>query len=87
MCVLGLRFTNDPLVPAERFARLSDELGDGFVAVEIDSSRGNPWAHRRSAHSVLTRELQDTPGEPTHDALGQVLDLFRARLLATDSGP
>ena len=29
-CVLGLRFTGDRLVPAERFQRLRDELGDGF---------------------------------------------------------
>lgn len=81
ICVIGLRFTGDRLVPAERFATLRQELGDGFVAVEIDSSRDNPHGIRRAAHSVLTEDLVDEPGHPTHDALNLVLDLFRTRLL------
>jgi dienelactone hydrolase len=83
LCVLGLRFTRDRLVPEQRFARLREELGDRFVAVEIDSSPGNPHGIGRSAHSVLTEELVDEPGHPTSDALGQVLDLFRTRLLTS----
>ncbi|MCB9671229.1 MAG: dienelactone hydrolase family protein [Alphaproteobacteria bacterium] len=35
VCVLGLRFTGDPLVPSARFERLRQELGDGFEAVEL----------------------------------------------------
>lgn len=81
LCVLGLRFSADWRVPAERFARLHAELGDHFVAVEIDSSKGNVHGIRSAAHSVLTEELVDEPGHPTHDALTQVLDLFRERLL------
>lgn len=81
LCVLGLRFTGDKMVPAERFATLRRELGDRFVGVEIDSSPGNPWGHRWLAHSVLTEDLVDEPGQPTHDALEQVLALFRDRLL------
>ena len=80
--VLGLRFTCDMAVPEERFARLRAELGDAFVGVEIDSSPGNPHDIRKRAHSVLTRDLVDEPGHPTRDALDQVLDLFRKRLLA-----
>ena len=80
--VLGLRFTGDRAVPAERFERLRQELGDRFVSVEIDSSKGNPYGHRGAAHSVLTEDLQDTPGTPTRDALDQVLELFRVKLLA-----
>ena len=79
--VLGLRFTGDKVVPGERFARLREELGDHFVGVEIDSSKGNPYGHRAAAHSVLTEDLQDEPGTPTRDALDQVLDLFRKKLL------
>jgi dienelactone hydrolase len=82
LTVLGLRFTGDRAVPAERFARLRAELGDRFVGVEIDSSKGNPYGHRSAAHSVLTEDLQDEPGTPTRDALDQVLDLFRKKLLA-----
>lgn len=80
-CVLGLRFSGDKLVPDERFAALRDELGDAFIGVEIDSSPGNPHGNRRLAHSVLTEDLVDEPGHPTHDALLQVLDFLRERLL------
>jgi dienelactone hydrolase len=80
VCVLGLRFSHDRIVPAERFERLREELGDGFVAVEIDSGPGSPWGIRRSAHSVLTEDLVDEPGHPTRQALDRVLDLFRTRL-------
>ncbi len=80
-CVLGLRFTGDRASPPERFAALRDLLGDGFVGVELDSSAGNPHGHRRGAHSVLTEDLDDRPGTPTRQALDQVLDLFRTRLL------
>jgi len=81
-CVLGLRFTNDRAVPAERFATLRRELGDGFVAVEIDSSPGNAHGIPSNAHAVLTEHFVDQPGHPTRDALQQVLTLFRTRLLA-----
>jgi dienelactone hydrolase len=80
--VLGLRFTGDIACPPERFEHLREELGDAFVAVEIDSSSGNPHGIRQRAHSVLTEDLVDEPGHPTRDALEQVLDLFRRRLLA-----
>lgn len=81
ICLLGLRFTGDPVVPAERFERLRQELGDAFVSVEIDSSPGNPEGHPKKAHSVLTEHLIDTPGSATRAALDQVLELFRTRLL------
>jgi dienelactone hydrolase len=81
--VLGLRFTCDGLAPGERFERLREELGDAFIGVEIDSSPGNAWDIPKNAHSVLTEHLVDEPGHPTHDALNQVLEFLRARLLTT----
>ena len=81
LCLLGLRFTHDRNVPAERFQRLRDELGDSFIAVELDSSPGNPHGHPSAAHSVLTNHLDDRPGTPTRDALDKVLALFRDKLL------
>lgn len=80
LCVLGLRFTGDRAAPAERFATLREKLGDRFIAVEIDSSPGNPFRHPRSGHSVLTEHLQDRDGTPTHDALVRVLDFLEDRL-------
>jgi dienelactone hydrolase len=81
ICVLGLRFSGDILSAADRFATLRRELGDKFVGVELDSSKGNPHGHPKVAHSVLTEHLQDRPGTPTRDALDQVLDLFKTKLL------
>lgn len=83
-CVMGLRFTGDPLSPTERFESLRRELGDAFIGVEIDSSEGNEWGIRPKAHSVLTEDLcDDVDGHPTAAALEQVLEFFRSRLLTT----
>jgi dienelactone hydrolase len=78
--VLGMRFTADPMVPAERFERLRRELGDGFEAIEIDSRPGNPHGIPRSAHSVVTKDLVDEAGHPTRAALERVLSFFEERL-------
>lgn len=78
--VLGLRFTGDRMVPHERFDRLRRELGDGFEAVEIDSSPGNPHGIASTAHSVVTTDLVDDDGHPTRAALDRVLGLFHERL-------
>jgi dienelactone hydrolase len=79
-CVLGLRFTEDPKVPALRFDLLRERLGDGFLSVEIDSSTGNLWGYARGAHSVLTEDYVDVEGSPTRRALDQVLDFLSTRL-------
>ena len=80
--VLGLRFKGDRFVPPERFQYLRDELGDGFIAVELDDDSANPAAIMKNPHSVVTEHLIDEPGQPTRAALDQVLDLFRTRLLS-----
>jgi len=79
-CVLGLRFSHDPFCFAERFETLRRELGDGFIAVELDSSPGNPYGHPKNAHSVLTDHLDDREGTPTRAALDQVLQFLTQRL-------
>ncbi|CAN7482873.1 dienelactone hydrolase family protein [Knoellia sp. LjRoot47] len=79
--VLGLRFEGDRLSPPERFAFLERVLGLGFVAVELPDASANP-AGVGPPHSTLTEHLVDEPGERTHDALEQVLELFRTRLLS-----
>ena len=78
--VLGLRFTSDKFVPGERFEFLKRELGDAFVAVELGPETAKP-GQAMPPHSVLTEHLIDEPGQPTRQALDQVLDLFRSRLL------
>jgi dienelactone hydrolase len=79
-CVMGLRFSGDPFCSAARFETLRRELGNGFIAVELDSSPGNPHGHTKNAHSVLTEHLDDRDGTPTRAALDQVLAFFADRL-------
>ena len=78
--VVGLRFKSDRFVPDERFAFLRQQLGDAFVAVELEDEDANPEAVMKP-HSVLTEHLIDEPGQPTREALDKVLDLFRTKLL------
>ena len=77
--VLGLRFTGDVFVPAERFEFLREQLGDAFIGVELDDADANPDSMIRP-HSVLTEHLIDEPGQPTRVALDQVIDFLTARL-------
>jgi dienelactone hydrolase len=80
LCALGLRFSGDPLVPAERFATLKDRLGDAFEVIELDSSKGNPGGFGRAAHSVLTLEVRETPGNPAYEARKRVVEFLKERL-------
>ncbi len=79
--VLGLRFTHDPACKTARFDTLRRELGDGFEAIEIDSSPGNPHGIAGMAHSVVTMDLVDEEGHPTRAALERVLSFFREQLV------
>jgi len=63
--VLGLRFAGDKLV-GDRFASLSELLGDAFIAVELPSSKATD-------HSVLTEQRDDT-------SVDRVLDFFVDKL-------
>jgi len=88
LCVMGLRFTGDKVSPRERFETLRAQLGENFIGVEIDSSRGNPWGYGPKSHSVLTEEYSDAEGSPTRQALDDVLAFFTSRLgVRPDSGP
>jgi len=80
VCVMGLRFSADRLSPPERFARLREELGDRFIAVEIDSGPGNPHGLSRLAHSVLAWDHVDEPEHPTRRAADTVIAFYRDRL-------
>jgi dienelactone hydrolase len=78
--VLGLRFTGDRACPVERFDRLRAEFGEGFEAIEIDSSKGNAFDIPPEAHSVLTLHLVDQDGHPTRKALDRTIEFFGERL-------
>lgn len=80
LCVMAMRFTGDPAVPAARFEHLREVFGDRLIAIEIDSSKGNPHNIPKLAHSVVTEHLVDEPGHPTKEALDQVLAFYKDRL-------
>ena len=81
VCLMALRFTRDRMVPAERFDSLRRLLKERFIAVEIDSSWGNPHGIKPWAHSVLVHDYVDAPDHPTLAARRQVMGFFRSRLL------
>ncbi len=84
LTVLGLRFTSDSFVPSARFDFLREQLGDAFVAIELDDKDANPDSPMKP-HSVVTEHLIDEEGQPTRAALDEVLNLFRKRLLSPAS--
>jgi hypothetical protein len=57
-------------------------LGDAFEIIELDSSAGNAGGFTRNAHSVLTREVRDVPGNPALAARERVVEFLRERLPA-----
>jgi dienelactone hydrolase len=80
LCVLGVRFTQDKLVPGERFAHLRERLGDAFEVIELDSSPGNTAGFAENAHSVITAEVRDRPGHPALAARDRVVNFLHERL-------
>jgi dienelactone hydrolase len=80
LCALGLRFTNDWWVPAERFRTLKDRLGEAFDVIEIESHKGNDHGFKSSAHSVVTREVRDRDGHPALEARQRVVAFLNERL-------
>lgn len=80
LCAMGLRFSEDPVVPAERFTALKTRLGDAFEVIEIDSRPGNEYGFAKTAHSVLTDEVREVDGHPAYEARKRVVEFLTARL-------
>ncbi len=85
LCVRGYRFAGDPLSRAERFETLRTAFGTAFTGTELPDSCGNPLgmiAQGKPPHSVFTGDLIDKEGEPTRQAVDEVIAFFRSRLAA-----
>jgi dienelactone hydrolase len=80
LCALGLRFSEDPLSPGERFRTLKDRLGDAFEVIEINSKKGNAHGFGKAAHSVLTLEVRERDGHPAYEARKRVVEFLTERL-------
>ena len=81
LTVLAYRFAGDLFCRAERFAAYEAALGDRFVGRVLPDSAANPDATMKNPHSVVTAHLIDREGEPTRQALDEILGFFRARLM------
>jgi hypothetical protein len=81
LTVLAYRFEGDAFCRAERFAAYEAALGDRFVGRVLPDSAANPAAPMKNPHSVVTLHLVDREGEPTRQALDEILDFFRTRLV------
>jgi dienelactone hydrolase len=82
LTVLAYRFAGDAFCRAERFAAYERALGDRFVGRVLPDSAANPDAIMKNPHSVVTAHLVDREGEPTRQALDEILGFFRQRLVA-----
>ena len=83
LTVLGYRFAGDTIAKAPRFETLDREFGDAFRGTTLPDSAGNPDGMRaegKPPHSVLTRDLIDAAGEPTREAVKEIIAFMRERL-------
>jgi len=85
LVVHGYRFEGDTLCRAARFETLGRELGDAFVGRTLPDSAANPQGPLARAgkppHCVFTGDLIDAPGEPTREAVNEIIGFFAARLI------
>ncbi len=80
LCAMGLRFSEDRTAPRERFTGLKLRLGDAFEVIELDSSPGNPDGYARSAHSVITTEVRESPANSAYVARARVVEFLKNNL-------
>jgi dienelactone hydrolase len=79
----GYRFEGDTMCRAGRFDTLQRELGDAFIGRVLPDECGNPQGMRsqgKPPHSVFTVDLVDEAGEPTRQAVDEVIAFFKERL-------
>lgn len=79
LTVLAYRFEGDPMCPAQRFAAYEEALGDRFVSRVLPDSAARQGTGM-APHSVVTLHLVDEEGEPTRQALDEIISFYRARL-------
>jgi dienelactone hydrolase len=83
LTVLAYRFKGDTFCRAERFAAYEAALGDRFVPRVLEDSCANASAPMKNPHSVVTAHLIDEDGQPTRQAVDEILDFFSQRLKDT----
>lgn len=79
LTVLAYRFSGDSLCKAERFAAYQAALGNRFCAKALPDDSARTGVGMKP-HSVVTLHLIDEAGQPTRQALDEILEFFRMRL-------
>ncbi|MDX2274136.1 MAG: dienelactone hydrolase family protein [Hyphomonadaceae bacterium] len=79
LSVLAYRFAGDPLCTAARFAAFEAALGDRFEGRVLPDSASNPKGPVQN-HSVVTLNLIDEAGQPTRQAVDDIIAFFKWRL-------
>ena len=79
LTVLAYRFAGDPRCTAARFAAFEEALGDRFDGRVIADEHANPNAPNPN-HSVVTLNLIDEAGQPTRQAVEDIIAFFKQRL-------
>lgn len=80
LTVLGYCFEGDGFCPKERFDDYRQAIGDRFKGTIIPASAGRSGTGM-PPHSVVTRHLIDEEGEPTRQAVDEIIDFYKTRLL------
>ena len=81
LSVLAYRFEGDAFCRAARFSAYEAALGDRFDGRVLPDSSANPDAPMKNPHSVVTLHLIDEAGQPTRQAVDDILGFFTQRLL------
>jgi dienelactone hydrolase len=90
LTVMAYRFEGDQVCRAERFAALSEALGNRFVGRTLPDSAANPnvssffQRYVPFPHSVVTAHLIDEAGRPTIAARDEIISFFTLRLASQD---
>jgi dienelactone hydrolase len=82
LTVKAYRFAGDRFCQAARFAAYEKALGPRFEGRTLPDSAANPDARLKMPHSVVTLHLIDEEGQPTRQAVEEILDFFKMRLVA-----
>lgn len=80
LTVLGYRFEGDSFCPARRFAEYQAALGDRFKASVLPDDAAAKIGMSGPPHSVVTLHLIDEEGQPTRQAVDEIIDFYKMRL-------
>ncbi len=80
LVALGYRFEGDRFCRKERFDDYERALGDRIKLRTLPDSAANPANRMPNPHSVVTHHLIDREGEPTRQAVDEILAFFAERL-------